>query len=295
MFHQYILTFMQVAERKSFSAAAEKLFLTPNAVKKRIEVLERETGLCLFIRTNQGCVLTQAGVSLYKDLLEIDRLYTEAIANATYAQVHSRDILFVGIMSTFAESFMTNTWYNIRKKLCGQQIQIHHYGSSLSDMDEMFRKVGTATTMCVDIYDEDIAKNYGLSVQKISSFPLYAGIPCNVALSGVQPLPTEALSGYNIALLPKGRAKVFDAMHQELQQKAPGSKIEVIEEYSIHSMNECSMKQQLVFLAQNQLAHYPFFTFIPLAAAQTVDFGIYYKKRDTNMLSDFFEKIMAEN
>ena len=115
MFHQRILTFMQVAEQKSFSAAAEKLYLTPNAVKKRIETLERETDLRLFQRTNQGCALTQAGISLYRDLLEINKLYEDAIANATYAQIHSSDILFVGIMSTFAEAFMTNTWHNIRK------------------------------------------------------------------------------------------------------------------------------------------------------------------------------------
>ena len=295
MFHQHILTFMHVAEQKSFSAAAEKLYLTPNAVKKRIETLERETGLRLFQRTNQGCILTQAGISLNRDLLEINKLYEAAIANATYAQIHSSDILFVGIMSTFAEAFMTNTWRNIRQKLTHQQIQINHYGSTFFDMETMFKIVGTATTMCVDIYDVDLAEKYNLSVQKVSSFPLYIGIPCNIEFHGGQPIPLEALSGYSIALPPKGRAKVFDEMHRELLQKAPGVKIETIEEYTIRSMNECSMKQQFVLITQNQLANYPYFTFAPLDTAQMVEFGVYYKKRDEKMLGDFLQKLTTED
>lgn len=295
MFHQHILTFMQVAEQKSFSAAAEKLFLTPNAVKKRIETLEHETDLRLFQRTNQGCALTQAGISLYRDLLEINKLYEEAIANATYAQIHSSDILFIGIMSTFAEAFMTNTWHNVRQKLTHQQIQIHHYGSTFSEMEAMFKKVGTATAICVDIYDADLAKKYKLSVRKISSFPLYVGIPCNIEFHGEQPIPLEALSGYSIALPPKGRAKVFDMLHKELLQKVPDFKIEAIEEYTIRSMNECSMKQQFVLITQNQIAHYPFFAFAPLDTAQMVDFGVYYKKHDEKRLSDFLQKITIED
>jgi len=295
MFHQHILTFLQVAERKSFSAAAEKLYLTPNAVKKRIEVLERDTGLYLFQRTNQGCILTNAGLSLYRDLLEINKLYSAAIANATYAQRHAQDVLFVGIMSTFAEAFMSNTWHNVRQKLHGQQLHINYYGATLSDMDEMFKKVGTATTMCVDIYDKELAKKYGLSVKKISTFPLYVGVPCNIALSGNLPLSMEALSEYSIATLPRGRAKVFDAIREELLQKAPDAKIETIEEYNIRNMNDCSMKQQLVLMVQNQIVHYPFFTFRPLDTVQKIDFGIYYKKRDEKMLTDFLKKIEAED
>ena len=35
-------TFFSVAEKLSFSKTAEELFLTPNAVKKRIESLKKE-------------------------------------------------------------------------------------------------------------------------------------------------------------------------------------------------------------------------------------------------------------
>ncbi|MEI3218800.1 MAG: hypothetical protein V8S08_03165 [Lachnoclostridium sp.] len=103
------------------------------------------------------------------------------------------------------------------------------------------------------------------------------------------------MSEHSIATLPRGRAKVFDEIREELLQKAPGAKIETIEEYSIRSMNDCSMKQQLVLMVQNQIAHYPFFTFRPLNTTQKVNFGIYYKKHDEKMLTDFFKKIEAEN
>jgi len=55
------------------------------------------------------------------------------------------------------------------------------------------------------------------------------------------------------------------------------------------------MKQQLVLMVQNQIVHYPFFTFRPLDTVQKIDFGIYYKKRDEKMLTDFLKKIEAED
>lgn len=294
MFRQYMLTFLEVAERKSFSAAAEKLYVVPNTVKKRVEALEQETGLRLFWRTNRGCELTPAGASLYKEFRKIYQLYQDAVAKAADLQDCCGSILPMGIMPTFADSFLTNNWHNIRQKIHHQQIQIRQYGSALSEMEEMFRDVGSTTIFCVDIYDEELAAKYGLTVRKISSFPFCIGIPCHTAISPRSPLPPALLSGHCVVLPPEGRAKVFDSLRQELLQKAPGVRIESIDEYSIRSMNDVSMKQKLVLLGQNQTANYPFFTFVPLATGQTIDFGIYYKAQDERKLRDFLRKITAE-
>ena len=52
-------TFLAAAGEQSFSAAAEKLFLTPSAVSKHIAALEEELGVPLFIRTSAGVRLTE--------------------------------------------------------------------------------------------------------------------------------------------------------------------------------------------------------------------------------------------
>jgi DNA-binding transcriptional LysR family regulator len=54
----------EVASRGSFSAAAGALYLSQSAVSQQVATLEREVGMALLQRTNDGPLLTDAGESL---------------------------------------------------------------------------------------------------------------------------------------------------------------------------------------------------------------------------------------
>ncbi|MBY4675156.1 LysR family transcriptional regulator [Marinobacterium arenosum] len=68
--------FVTVAEQGSFSAAADKLFLTQSAISKRVAQLEEQLGNRLFDRIGRTISLTEAGQALLprarKILLELD-------------------------------------------------------------------------------------------------------------------------------------------------------------------------------------------------------------------------------
>ena len=55
--------FVQVAQRQSFSRAAEALFLKQPSVTARIQSLERDLGESLFERDGRGVRLTDIGSS----------------------------------------------------------------------------------------------------------------------------------------------------------------------------------------------------------------------------------------
>jgi len=61
-----LTTFIAIADLKSFSQAAEKLFLTQPAISKRIKALESEMNTKLFDRLGRQTALTEAGHILYK-------------------------------------------------------------------------------------------------------------------------------------------------------------------------------------------------------------------------------------
>ncbi|HZP58236.1 MAG TPA: LysR family transcriptional regulator [Dehalococcoidia bacterium] len=58
-----IEAFVQVAQHRSFSKAAESLFLTQPSVTARIQSLERDLGEALFERNGRGVRLTEMGAS----------------------------------------------------------------------------------------------------------------------------------------------------------------------------------------------------------------------------------------
>ena len=58
--------FSAVAEAKSISLAARNLHVAHPPISRQLALLEDELGVCLFLRTNKGVELTEAGRSLYR-------------------------------------------------------------------------------------------------------------------------------------------------------------------------------------------------------------------------------------
>lgn len=57
--------FLNVANYKSMTTAANILYLAPQNVSKIISKMETELDTTLFTRTRQGCYLTESGTALY--------------------------------------------------------------------------------------------------------------------------------------------------------------------------------------------------------------------------------------
>ena len=74
MYNKQLDTFLKVAEKGSFSAAAAELFISTSAVIQQINILEKNLKVTLFKRTRRGISLTEAGHYLAVQALEyIDR------------------------------------------------------------------------------------------------------------------------------------------------------------------------------------------------------------------------------
>lgn len=81
---------VEVAEAKSMSKAAERLFVSPQAVSKGIRQLEEELDVTLLVRTSTGAELTRVGemaVLIAEDMLKNEAQLNRVIAaNKQYKQ-----------------------------------------------------------------------------------------------------------------------------------------------------------------------------------------------------------------
>ncbi|MCV2402400.1 LysR family transcriptional regulator [Marinomonas sp. C2222] len=71
-----LLIFVEVAKKRSFTAAAKKLGLSKSAISQQIKRLEEETGQQLLIRNTRGVVLTAVG----ETLLSRSELFNEQLS-----------------------------------------------------------------------------------------------------------------------------------------------------------------------------------------------------------------------
>lgn len=79
--------FIEIANSKSISIAAENLFISQPALSRSIKALEEELGVTLFYRTVDGMRLTKAGQELYPEMKEIiDRTIALSKHAASFAK-----------------------------------------------------------------------------------------------------------------------------------------------------------------------------------------------------------------
>ena len=105
MYNPQLETFLCVAECGSFNKAAEKLFISPPAVIKQINLLEENLDLQLFVRTHRGLQLTEAGKSLAQDAKYIIQYCKDSVTRAKNVMKKSEDIIRIGTSS------MTHVYY----------------------------------------------------------------------------------------------------------------------------------------------------------------------------------------
>lgn len=81
-----LVVFARVAETRSFTAAAERLCLTPSAVSKAVSRLERELGVRLLIRSTRAVRLTGDGITFFEHCRQILAAVEEAEHSVTLSK-----------------------------------------------------------------------------------------------------------------------------------------------------------------------------------------------------------------
>lgn len=100
---QQLYIFIKVVELKSFSRAAEELYMTQPAVSQYIHSLEESVGTKLLERTNKVISLTKAGEIVYIKGKEILRLYSNMHRLIDDLTNQAKGAISIGASYTFGE------------------------------------------------------------------------------------------------------------------------------------------------------------------------------------------------
>ena len=93
--------FSAVAEAKSISLAARNLHVAQPPISRQLALLEDELGVCLFLRTNKGVELTEAGRSLYRqsqNLFQDMRMIVDSVRDINAGM---RGLLKIGMIYSY--------------------------------------------------------------------------------------------------------------------------------------------------------------------------------------------------
>ena len=100
--------FIAVAQTRSFSAAADKYYISQTAITQQIKALEDTIGCRLFDRTTRPITLTPAGQSFLNDAKQIITRMSEAIERANEASTGLTGNLRVGYLKGYERSELSD-------------------------------------------------------------------------------------------------------------------------------------------------------------------------------------------
>jgi len=133
----YLETFLEAAERGTFTAAARQLGLTQAAVSQRIHHLETALNTALFRREGGRITLTDAGRRLHQYAGRIDDLTAEAWEAVAGRAPEPGGELVLAASSIPGQYLLPPTLAVFRKRHPLVRVRV-----SVSDTDEVLRQVG---------------------------------------------------------------------------------------------------------------------------------------------------------
>ena len=169
MYNPKLKTFICVADAGSFNKAAEKLYITPTAVIKQINLLENELGVKLFERTHRGLHLTKSGISLYQDAKYIIEYCRDSVIRAKNAIQEDEAVLRIGTSPMTPAQILVELWPKIHEYSLEIKFQLVPFDNTPENTREILANLGQNIDVVAGIFDEimlDLRKCSGFEISR---------------------------------------------------------------------------------------------------------------------------------
>lgn len=147
--------FFVVANSKTITEAAKKLFISQPAVTQSINNLEKQLNTTLFIRNTKGTKLTKTGKELYKQIKPAIEQILSAEKNLSLKQSKQKKLI-IGINDAFLQQYIIKALKKLTLKYSNVLVGIHEHSTNLLLNEMMEEKIDfIITTLNKDNIDKN--------------------------------------------------------------------------------------------------------------------------------------------
>lgn len=292
MFDGRLETFIKVAECGSFTKAAENLFLTPTAVMKQINALEKEISVAMFDRTNRGLRITKAGEAFLQDARYILEYLTRAEQKAR--EIHegeNRKSIRIGTSVMTPAKFILDVWAQIQSRMPTLKIELIPFENNPVNSVEILRNLGQHIDVVAGLYDEDFLKERRCLAAHMYDKKILLAVPMSHALSAESLITYEKLKNRTVLFIHRGWNKYIDDLRDKLEAK--GVKTEDFEMFNISAYNRAVTENMPVITVEGWEDVHPLLRLIPADWEDSVPFGVFYSPTPTGLVKKFIDLLSS--
>lgn len=291
MYNPQLETFLCVADEGSFNKAAEKLYISPTAVIKQINLLEGGLDLKLFNRTHRGLALTDSGRSLYHDAKYIIQYCKDSVIRAKNAANENAEIIKIGTSPMTPAQFLVDLWPKLEKILPDIKFQIIPFENTIENAREILRNLGRHIDVVAGIFDETMLKLRECAGLEISKEPICCAVSVNHRLAGKKMLTVSDLYGENLMLMHRGWSNYVDMLRDDIWKNHPQINIVDFDFYSVDVFNVCENGNHVLMAIKNWQNVHPMLKILPVDWKYTIPFGLLHSPQPSEKVEKFLEAV----
>ncbi len=273
MYNRQLDAFVKAAEWKSFSKAAQELFIAPTSLIQQINTLEKSIGITLFSRTPRGVSLTPAGESLYKDACQIISLSQTAIKRARQLQDGLDREISVGQSPYRGTSYLLQMIVEFQKEHPDFSVKLCQARSPVEEWSQPLAGLGKEFSFYEAVYMTGVHRDT-CDFIKLLDTPLVIGIPAKHPLHVQKTIPLECLAGEKIVMFRQGLSTHADALRKHLAQGVEATIVDA-DFFDRHDLFAMEKNRMLMIRPAAWGNAYPVLEPHPLEPVFTIPYGIF--------------------
>lgn len=292
MFDGRFETFIKVAECGSFTKAAEDLYITPTAVMKQINALEKQLGAILFDRTNHGLRLTKAGESFLQDARYILEYLEHAERKAR--EIHdgeNRRSIRIGTSVMTPAKFILDVWAQIQSRMPTLKIELIPFENNPVNSVEILRNLGQHIDVVAGLYDDAFLRERRCLAAHMYDKKILLAVPVSHALSAESLITIEKLKNRKVLFIRRGWNTYIDELRNKLEAK--GVKTEDFEMFNISAYNRAVTENIPIITVEGWEDVHPLLKLIPADWEDSIPFGVFYSPTPTKLVKKFIDLLSS--
>ena len=291
MYNPQLDTFLCVAEAGSFNKAAEKLYISPPAVIKQINLLEENLDLQLFVRTHRGLVLTKAGQSLYQDTKYIIQYCKDSVTRAKNAIQETANVIRIGTSPMTPAQVLVDLWPKLQAYCPNIKFQLIPFDNTPENAREILGNLGQNIVVVAGIFDETMLNLRQCKGLEISREPICCAVSVHHRLAQKNSLTVQDLYGENLMLMRRDWSHYVDLLRDDLWKNHPQIHIVDFDFYDVAAFNQCENNNCVLMAVENWRYVHPLLKILPVDWGYTIPFGLLHSPNPSLAVAEFLRAV----
>lgn len=291
MVNDLLNAFVQVIDSGSFSKAAEKLYISPTALMKQMNVLEANIGVQLLIRTNHGIRATDAGISFYHDVKFMLQYSEKAIVRAQQAANKNLHVIRIGDSMLYPCKVILGLWNRISDTYPQFRMKIVPFDNDSESWPSIYQILGKTVDVMVGPYERANGSSL-FHYLKLGEYRFCVAVSREHPLANREMLSVSDLFGQRVVMIKPGISPLMDEIrgyllteHREIQIK------DIPHHYNIEVFNRCEEHGAVLLTLDGWKDVHPSLVTIPVDWGYTSPYGVLYPLKPSDSVLLFLRAI----